>query len=265
MKTIITGFLVGFLAVASPAFGQEHEHEGHEHGKEAEGHSHQMAMSHGGTVTMTAAFHFEVVFTHDSVRVYAYDAKQKPLDPNGVKGKIQVLFRDSRREPVESVLRYVSDPEEGEEHHEEGHRMEHEMEGHHSHGFLEASLDLSKVAEGDAKASISLKGLPGKSETSAVFRETFRVGRLTEFVCPMKDTPPTKEASRCSKCGMQRLPVQFIYSCPVHPKVTSQKPGQTCWIGGEALEKRMEAPQAGAAHSHGGDHGDHDHDGDHED
>lgn len=136
------------LPVIAPAYAQ--------HDEEGAGHSHDRAESHGGSATMTKEFHFETVFHSDAVMIYVYDGSQGPLDAKGVTGTVDLEFRDRGRQPLHAKLEYVP-AESGEV------------------GYLRAALDLSEIAEAEAKAKVDLHGLAGGSEKEVSFRETFRL------------------------------------------------------------------------------------------
>jgi len=137
----------------------EHEHgdhaDGHEHG-EAAGHSHEKAEIHGGNVTMTKEFHFETVFHPDEVHVYVYNGAQDPIDPKGVTGSVRIEWRDSAQPAATASFEYVPGSS-------------------GKVGHLQAPVDLSGVAEDQAKAAVDLTSLPGKAETELSYKETVRL------------------------------------------------------------------------------------------
>jgi hypothetical protein len=244
---VLSAFLTS--SSISSAHGQDTHHEG------VSGHSHEASELHGGKVTMTDEFHFEVAFQRDQILVYGYDRAQKAIDLGGVSGTARVDFRDSGRDAIEVALTYVK-PEA-----QSGH-------GHHGHaevrfGHLIAEVDLGKVEEGNAKATLMLQGLPGSSEKEVRFKETFKIARLVEYSCPMNDTTPTSEPGSCAKCGMQLEPTRYIYACPDHPTVTSTEVGATCWLDGKNLQKTTDAATAeqaqGSHDTHSHQHGSHKH------
>ncbi|MFQ5601174.1 MAG: heavy metal-binding domain-containing protein [Candidatus Krumholzibacteriia bacterium] len=253
MRASLSAFrvlLFGLALAASgwtPAWGQHEEH------SEEAGHSHQSAEKHGGTVTMTKEFHFEVAFERDMVHVHGYDGAQKPVDLKGVTGRVVIHFRDSKRKPIEAALKYVGPGGEGSHGHEHPGSME--------PGHLMAAVDLSRVPDGDAKATFKLGNLPGKSEKEVQFKETFQLARQVVYACPMNDSDPTGEPGSCPKCGMTLERSRYIYSCPEHPAVTSRDAGELCWIDNKKLEKRPDAAEEqledDSHDSHGHSHGSH--------
>lgn len=190
MKIAKQFFAIAALGIASalvmsPAFSQEKA-----------GHSHEKIEAHGGTVLMTKQHHFEVVFKADAVRVYLYDARQKPMDAKGVNGTVTLKFKNG--ETKEVPLRYVSAmhqmaPAAMDEHHEKMQQKHEEKEHEHSKmqnhaarrmqmDYLQARVDLSKVKPGSLKAIFSLKNLPNKQENTARFTATFNglAGQMEE-------------------------------------------------------------------------------------
>ena len=150
VQSLSTVALLSALTAVSPAFSQ------HEHGEEGEGHAHNRSESHGGASTMTEDFHFETVFHDDQIVIYVYDGSQNPVDAQGVTGTVEIAFRDRGRQPLNVELRYVSSDSE-------------------QVGSLQGDVDLSGVADGQAKATIELQGLSGRTEKDVSFRETFRL------------------------------------------------------------------------------------------
>lgn len=198
------------------------------------GHSHEKSEGHGGTVTMTRDFHFEVAFHRDQVHVWVYDGKQAPIDPRGVEGQVEVRFEAAtNRQPLDARLSYVAG---------EGGKP----------GHLEGALDLTNVPEGQAEATFHLEKLPGSGERQVTFREHFKLARLVEYVCPMRCVPSQAEPGKCARCKMALVASKSIYACPHHPNVTSRDPSATCWECKMALERRVDG-QAHGQDGHGQD------------
>jgi len=230
--------------------GAEHAKGGHSN--ETKGHSQAKAEQHGGLITMSTKkeFHFEVVFQHDSVRVYLYDGKQNPISAKGVSGKTSLLFREPDHKPksLNANLVYINPAEQKKDEHGHGHKKE--EKDRHEQDFVQAKINLAKVQTGNMKAVFALKNLPGKNEKNVTFLKTFKLGRLVEYACPMKDSKPTNHPGKCSKCGMKLERVTYIYSCPMHPKVTSQNPADKCWICGAKLRRDKDHKEE-EKHGHG--------------
>ena len=197
---------------------------------------------------------FEIVFRRDVVRVYVSDAHGNPVDPTGAEGTVQVRFRQRNKNAVSGQVRIV--PANGGE-----------------PAYLEARVDLAKVEEGAATATIRLTKLPG-STGEVSFQEPLKLARLSEWACPMNCVEPTREAGKCAKCKMDLVRRWFIYACPDHEKATSQEPGK-CWLDKKDLVKQVSKGEAAhhgddekhegghdqGGHGQGGGHGGHGHGG----
>ena len=52
----------------------------------------------------------------------------------------------------------------------------------------------------------------------------------TKYTCPMHPSVTSSKPGKCAKCGMDlvkaEVPPKKIYACPMHPDVTSSKPGK---------------------------------------
>jgi len=170
-----------------------------------ESHSHDKSEIHGGESTMTKAHHFETVWMHDHVMVYLYDINQKPLAAKGVTGEVVFKFKDGKEQKAALTLmvagkkmeehpaehsgeKQAEHPSEGEkpaEHPSDDakHDAEHgkmskaEMAAVHklmsNQDHLVADVHLENVKEGEVKAAFTLKGLPGKGESTATFTSEY--------------------------------------------------------------------------------------------
>jgi hypothetical protein len=66
------------------------------------------------------------------------------------------------------------------------------------------------------------------------------------YSCPMHPDVTSNEPGKCSKCGMdltlskkEEMKMTTMYSCPMHPDVTSDKPGK-CSKCGMALQEKKD-------------------------
>jgi FtsP/CotA-like multicopper oxidase with cupredoxin domain len=92
------------------------------------------------------------------------------------------------------------------------------------------------------------------------------------YTCPMHPEVTSAEPGRCPECGMKLLATAAatIYACPMHPEVTSDQPGRCPQCGMKLLVTALAGPPTGrepAAAPHAGgtgnDHGaEHGHHGD---
>jgi FtsP/CotA-like multicopper oxidase with cupredoxin domain len=88
------------------------------------------------------------------------------------------------------------------------------------------------------------------------------------YTCPMHPEVTSQEPGRCPKCGMKLLatpaPAATTYACPMHPEVTSQEPGRCPKCGMKLLAADLVTQAAGhdpAAMEHDAVHDAHDHHG----
>jgi hypothetical protein len=226
-------------AHSSPVFAGRDE-DRHKHHAEGEEHWLGEDGAHGGHVTMTKEFHFEVAFASEWTRVYLYDSKQNPISAKDVTGTVNISFRDQSRKPLDVKLSYA-EPTKG---HGNSHAGSHQM----GHSFLQANVNLEKVQEGDMKAVFVLKNLPGESEKEITLEETFKLARLITYECPMSCGPPADESGDCPKCGMMLKRTETIYTCSMHPNVTSQSGDDKCWVCGMKVTKVKEKTKEVSGH-----------------
>ncbi len=187
---------------------------------------------HGGIARTTKEFKLEIAFHADGVGVYLYNKSGSPLAIESVKGTVRVEFKDPARQPLmaEFAVR-TAETNEG----PSPVRIA-------SKGPLWASLDLSRIAEGEATARIKLSNLPGTEEKELALELPFRMARIVAFVCE-KDGTSAAEPGLCGKCGRPLQLVLSYYGCKKHPEVASDELGQICWKCGEAkLEIMIERP-----------------------
>ena len=62
------------------------------------------------------------------------------------------------------------------------------------------------------------------------------------YVCPMHPDVTSDKPGKCSKCGMdlkekKTTETSVVYTCPMHPEVTSDKPGKCSKCGMDLKEK----------------------------
>jgi len=64
------------------------------------------------------------------------------------------------------------------------------------------------------------------------------------YTCPMHPEVITDKPGKCPKCGMTlvKKKVDKIYTCTMHPDVISDKPGKCPKCGMELVEKKTTTP-----------------------
>jgi len=183
----------GFLL--TPAWAQEpghqHEGEGKPKGAEGPGHTHERSSLHGGRVTMTKEFHFEVVFLRDGIQVHLYDRNQSPIPFRTASGEATITL--SGREDVTVPLSLRKPSEEKHEGHERVGGDKAKLD------WLEGKADLSKLREGEAKVQFRIRNLPGDKEKEDAFRQAFQLARVVRFRCPNHPEALQERPGKCAK------------------------------------------------------------------
>ena len=68
-----------------------------------------------------------------------------------------------------------------------------------------------------------------------------------KYTCPMHPEITSNKPGKCSKCGMSltaskkeqmKMEVMKIYTCPMHPDLTNDKPGKCSKCGMDLVEKK---------------------------
>ncbi|HRI19759.1 MAG TPA: heavy metal-binding domain-containing protein [Panacibacter sp.] len=71
---------------------------------------------------------------------------------------------------------------------------------------------------------------------------------MMKYSCPMHPDVTSKKPGKCTKCGMDmtkskkeqmKMEVMKMYTCPMHPDVTSDKPGKCSKCGMDLKEKEQ--------------------------
>lgn len=177
------------------------EEHGSHHGEKAAGHGHEMASAHGGIVTMTDEFHFETAFMPDHVRIYLYDASQKPLAAEDIEGSVELA---PEKGSTTSLALNVVEKETG--------------------GYLEAGSDFSRVEKGSMKVRVRLQGLPGEDQTAADYTVTYVAARAIAYTCPNHSHIAEESPGTCPKDGVELVRVTGHYGCPGHPAYEAAVP-----------------------------------------
>jgi hypothetical protein len=164
--------LIALVASVKPAAAEE----------QAAGHAHDMAELHGGSVTMTATHHFEVLCTAQEARLYVYDDRQVPItNLDGMKASM-VLGQKSG-ESMTMPMTYVK-PDAAHE---------------RTQGYFLAAHDFSGSDMNAMKATFTVEGLAKKP---VEFRSAVSLGEPTTYACPMHPEVTGEDPGKCGKCGM---------------------------------------------------------------
>jgi YHS domain-containing protein len=141
MFATIGAVLVFGLGLSAPASAQE----SHDHG----------APLHGGKVAMTKAYHFEVVFAKDGVKVYPRTHEDKPLDASKLSGTATFYHPNSPKPWFDRPLNVTA------------------ASPGHSPESLGASVDTSTFPAKGIKVALKVSGLPDPAESAATFDVPF--------------------------------------------------------------------------------------------
>lgn len=100
-----------------------------------------------------------------------------------------------------------------------------------------------KIQEAVAKAGYDTQDLTGDNNAytklpACCHYDRKEVAAKTVYTCPMHPDVTSNEAGKCSKCGMsltlskkEEMKMQAMYKCPMHADVTSDKPGKCSKCG----------------------------------
>lgn len=122
-----------------------------------EGHEHKHgAPLHGGKVTMTEEYHFEVVFAKDGLTVYPRTHEDKPIDASRLTGTATFYHPNAPTKPwFERKLAATA-----------------ATTGHTS-SSIGLAMDLSEVPAIGVKVAFKIEGLPETAEPTATFTVPF--------------------------------------------------------------------------------------------
>ncbi len=102
---------------------------------------------HNGTVTETKDFKIEVMATKDTLFLFLFNKRMKPLSLKGVEGSVKI--EDGKEIP----FKYIK-----------------QKKGK-SPDYLEAKYDFSNTIGESVKVTISLKNLKGRHEKEVIYEE----------------------------------------------------------------------------------------------
>lgn len=161
---IATGLVVGVTTLNAGADESHagHNHAGHDHAANAPGY-------HGGQVSKTSAYCFEVVYQPKETRIYLYDHNHRHLSMRGVTGQVAVQVRGNSQ-LYQFPTQYVATASPGE------------------HDYLAVFADFSRVRDGDMSVAFTLSHLPDSQARTANFAQTFALSRLPVIVVPLTGT-----------------------------------------------------------------------------
>lgn len=169
-------FLAMFGSVLMLSFGLASADDGHEHG----------APLHGGKVTMTKEYHFEVVFAKDGLKVYPRTHEDEPIDASRLTGTATFYHPNSPKPWFERKLAPAAA----------------------SPGSASASIgiaiDLGKVPASGTKVEFKVEDLPEPAETVATFTVPFAVSSSGEIVVAKATEADAEAVAALKTCPVSK-------------------------------------------------------------
>lgn len=148
---------------------------------------------HGGQVTATAQYFFEVVYQPHETRLYLYNSAKAPVSLQGATGEVVLHVRGNPqwfRFPLHHVPASAATG---------------------GVDYLIAPADVRRIRDGDMQAAFHLANLPARQETVATFVQRFALSRPAIQVVPT--APPAVrqialyEADRAATARQRVCPV----------------------------------------------------------
>ncbi len=261
---LIVAFSVLSPALPSALAQSMHKHDGHaahQHSSQV-GQQHQAATpagnpaSHGGRVSVAGPLRFEVVYMPQETRVYLYDTSNRPISVRDAAGQVDMVVRGSEK-VYRYLLAYIATGD--------GSRIQ---------DHLVATVNVSRIKDGDMTVAFELTNLPSRNQPRARFTQTFalskipvtlaalneadRAGIARQKVCPVmggqlggmgtlvKVLLGDQPIYLCCKGCLGKIeknpvaylpkstPVQPVWTCSMHPQIKVAKQGK-CPICGMNL------------------------------
>ncbi len=166
--SLIGAFCVLSLALPGALAQSMHKHDGHaahQQGPQV-GQQHQAAAPagnptpHGGRISVAGPLRFEVVYLPQEIRVYLYDASNRPISARGAAGQVAMTVQGN-----EKVYRYP---------------LAHVATGAGSRiqDYLAATVNVSRIKDGDMTVAFELTNLPRRDLPRARFTQTFALSKI---------------------------------------------------------------------------------------
>lgn len=161
---ITTALVLGFAACYASAEAVHSGHQHHEAGHSQAVHNHARHKAyHGGQLSETKEFCFEVVYRPTETRIYLYDHSQEHLSMRGVSGQATMQIRGNDQVKQFST-KYVAPKPAG------------------THDYLSVPVDVRRMRDGDMKMTFVLKNLPSATEPVISFTQTIALSKSKSMV-----------------------------------------------------------------------------------
>lgn len=141
---------------------------------------------HGGKVTMTKEYHFEVVCTKEGLKVYPRSHEDEPLDASKLTGTA-IFYHPSSTKPWFERKLTASATTPGQ-----------------VAASIGASVDLSKVPATGAKVEFKVEGLPEAEEKTAAFTVPFALAASNEIVFAKATKADDKAIAAMKSCPVSK-------------------------------------------------------------
>lgn len=141
---------------------------------------------HGGKVTMTKEYHFEVVCTKDGLKVYPRSHEDRPLDASKVTGTAIFYHPNSPKPWFERKLTATA------------------ASLDKASSSIETSVDLSTVPATGAKVDFKIDGLPEAEEKTATFTVPFALASSNELVVAKATKDDEKAIAAMKTCAVSK-------------------------------------------------------------
>lgn len=163
-------------AVLVAATGLASADDGHEHG----------APLHGGKLAMTKAYHFEVVFAKDGLKVYPRSHEDKPVDASRLTGTATFYHPNSPKPWFERTLAATA------------------ASPGQAASSIGTSVDLGQVPAAGAKVEFKVDGLPEPAERTATFALPFSLAKSGELVVVQATKADEKAVAALKTCPVSK-------------------------------------------------------------
>jgi hypothetical protein len=164
----------------------DHAGQGHAgHGAGAEGSPMAQQCPHGGQMTIAGPLCFEIVYRPKETRVYLHGADHRPMSMQGVQGHMLMQVRGNDK-VFRYPLRHVMPPA-----------------GSMGQDYLAATVDVSRIREGDMTATFELASLPDAKRSQAKFSQVFALSKIPVTVASLdkSDRPRIEQQKVCPVSG----------------------------------------------------------------
>ncbi len=191
IRSMVTALFVGSMVGMSAGYaragdgqaGHDHGQAGHDHAKHDrgadQGQPNDAMAHHGGQVSKTENYSFEIVYQTRETRIYLYGHDHENLDMQRITGRTLMQVRGSDK-ALPFPIQYVA------------------AKPNSDRDFLVVPVDVSNMRDGDMRVTFELANLPLTQETEARFTQTFALSRPLDSSALV--SPPLDQQQSCGHC-----------------------------------------------------------------